>query len=149
MSVVRRNKYNAKKTKGVNAEGQDHWYPSKLEAGVAAELYMEMQAGEIEYFDTQHSIRIVPCDTTGAPIEQCAIVHKVDFRAHLGKDEYRLVEAKGFETREYARIAKLIDYIFIPANPNYTYEVRKNSVGNRRRGARSRYAQRALSRGLQ
>lgn len=121
---VRKQKYNAKKTVGVDAEGNRTWFPSKLEAGVAAELYVLFKAKEILYFDCQYKVEMPVYTSTGEVAY--TINHKVDFRQHNLDGTFTLIEAKGFSTSDWRFRKNLLTEVWLLDHLDYDYEVRKS-----------------------
>lgn len=114
----RHNKYNAKRT-----EFNGKIYDSKHEANVAASLELRKKAGDIKDYDNQYRVDMWCYRRNG---EQAFLVrHKVDFRVHENDGTFTLVEAKGVETTDYIWRRKFLENIWLPDNPDYTYEVIK------------------------
>lgn len=110
------NKYGAKKT-----VYDGYKYDSKFEAAVAEDLTLEKRAGNILDFDRQFRLDIYAYSQCGT--RKMKKSHKVDFRVHNLDGTFTLLEAKGFETREWREIVKWIDNFFLPLNPDYEYVV--------------------------
>lgn len=95
------NKYGAKKTKYRNRT-----YDSKLEANVRARLDLQMNAKEkkdrVTYVQDQYQIEIRLFGKT-------IVKHKVDFLVKYGDGRTELLEAKGFETKDWIIIRRLIE----------------------------------------
>ena len=110
------NKYGAKKTwfKGLK-------FDSKFEASIAQELELRKKAGEIKDYDCQFKIEMWAYNGNGDKAFKKS--HKVDFRVHENDGSYTLLEAKGFETREWKETVKWIDKLWLPLNLDYNYEV--------------------------
>lgn len=113
-----KNKYGAKKT-----EFNGRKFDSKFEASIAEELEIRKQAGEILDYDCQFKIECVPYNVHGDPVLKCKVSHKVDFRIHNLDGSFTLLEAKGLETRDYRMRRKWLENFWLPANPDYEYEV--------------------------
>jgi hypothetical protein len=112
------NKYGAKKT-----EFNGRKYDSKFEAGVAQELDLRLKAGDITEIIPQYKLEMWCYRENGLPAFK--VGHKVDFRVTNKDGSYTLIEAKGQETTDYLWRRKFLEHIFLPANPDYTYEVVK------------------------
>jgi len=98
-------------------------YDSKFEAGVARTLEIRKRAGEIKDFERQFKIECIPYDSTGRPVLECKVSHKVDFRVHELDGSFTLVEAKGFETADYKMRKKCLEKFWIPDHPDHEYQV--------------------------
>lgn len=124
------NKYGAKRT-----EMNGKIYDSKFEAQVAAELEVEKNLGQIKDYDTQYRIEGWVYDENGNPAFPYR--HKVDFRIHNLDGSFTLREAKGVETDDYKWRRKILEKVWLPAHPEYTYEVvyQKSSKRYKRKGA--------------
>lgn len=112
------NKYGAKKTV---FEGRK--YDSKFEAGVAQELYLRQQAGEIVAVEPQYKIEVWCYREDGE--KAFKVTHKVDFRVENNDGSFELIEAKGVETSDYKWRLKFLENIWLPAHPDHTYTVVK------------------------
>jgi hypothetical protein len=112
------NKYGAKKT-----EFNGRKYDSKFEAGVAEELYLRQQAGEIVAVEPQYKIEVWCYRSDGSPAFK--VSHKVDFRIELPDGSFELIEAKGVETPDYIWRRKFLEHIWLPEHPDHTYTVIK------------------------
>lgn len=123
-SSFRSNKYNAKKT-----EFNGKKYDSKFEASVAQDLDLRLKAGDIKAVEPQFKVEIWCYRENG--LQAFKISHKVDFRITNNDDSYTLLEAKGLETTDYRWRRKFLENIFLPDNPDYTYEVvyQRNNKG--------------------
>lgn len=111
-------KYGNKKT-----EYNGYKYDSKFEAGVARDLDIRLQAGEIKGWERQYKIECIPYNIHGDPVLKCKVTHKVDFRVHNLDDSYTLLEAKGIETSDYKMRKKWLEHFWIPAHPDHDYHV--------------------------
>lgn len=111
-----RNKYNAQKT-----EFNGRKYDSKHEAGVAQDLDLRLKAGDIKEVEPQYKVEIWCYRENG--LQAFKVSHKVDFRVTNNDGSYILVEAKGAHTTDYLWRRKFLENIFLPDNPDYTYEV--------------------------
>lgn len=109
----RGSKYGAKK----HVYGE-HVYHSKREAMQAQELDLRKRAKDIKEWERQYPIKL---EVNGYHI--CTT--KVDFLIHHNDGLKELLEVKGFETRDYKLIKKLIEAIFIHEHPNWIYTVVK------------------------
>lgn len=112
------NKYGA-----VRTEFKGKKYDSKYEAGVAAELDMRKQAGDIIDFDTQFKAEMWCYCEDGTPAFK--VSHKVDFRVHHKDGSYELLEAKGVETDDYKWRKKFIENVWLHEHKDYIYTVVK------------------------
>lgn len=112
------NKYGAKKT-----EFNGKRYDSKFEAGIAQELYLRQQAGDIEAVEPQFKVEMWCHRPNGLPAFK--VSHKVDFRVTNNDGSYELIEAKGVETTDYRWRRKFLEHIWLPDHPEYTYTVVK------------------------
>jgi len=117
------NKYGARRTTAKDGVKRD----SKYEAGIADELLLRKQTGDIKDYDSQYKIEVTCYRADGLPA--FTIRHKVDFRVHNLDDSYTLLEAKGVETSDYLWRRKFLEHIFLPENPDYNYEVVKQHSG--------------------
>lgn len=120
------NKYGAKKT-----EFKGRKYDSKYEASVAAELDLRKRAGDIKDFETQYRVEIPVCRSNGSVA--FIVRHKVDFRVWNNDGSYELIEAKGVETTDYKWRRRLLEELWLPEHPDYTYTVLKQNVRSPRR----------------
>jgi hypothetical protein len=98
-------------------------YDSKFEAGVACDLEMMKRAGEIKDFDTQFKIECIPYNCHGEPVLKCKVSHKVDFRQHNLDGTFTLIEAKGFETKDYNTRKKWLEAFWLPEHPDHDYKI--------------------------
>lgn len=114
------NKYGAKRT-----EFNGKIYDSKFEASVAQDLETRKRAGEIKDYDTQFKVEM-PIYTKDGKIVH-VVKHKVDFRVHNNDSSFTLLEAKGVETTDYKWRRTLLEKIWLPEHPEYTYEVIKQN----------------------
>lgn len=94
---------------------------------MARELDLKMRAGEIEHWERQFKIEMVPCDSTGRPIPKLKVVHYVDFRQHNVDGTFTLVEAKGFETAIWRMKRKWLEQLWLPDHPDHDYIVIKSA----------------------
>lgn len=97
-----------------------YWYDSKFEAQCAMELDWRVKAGEITGWERQYHV-----DLKNPATDELIITHKVDFRARLPDGSYELIEAKGFETRDYKLIKKMIEVLWLPSHLDHIYIVYK------------------------
>lgn len=115
----RRNKYNASPQVALDGRRRD----SKLEAGVANELYMMKAAGEILDYDSQYKVELYIYDKDGNIAMRKN--WKVDFRVHLLDGTYKLLEAKGLEGDDYKWKRDILLNVWLKEHPDHVYEVRK------------------------
>lgn len=94
-------------------------YESKFEAQTAMSLDWRKRAGEIKDWEKQYPIEIRSLQG------ELIVRHKVDFRLLLNDDSYELLEVKGFETRDYKLIRRLIETLWLPEHLDYVYTVAK------------------------
>jgi len=93
-------------------------YMSKLEANYAYELDMRLKAKQIKAWDKQHKISF---DVNGKHI--CN--YYVDFIVYHNDDTIELVECKGMETDIWKLKRRLLEVLFLPEHPEYSYTVVK------------------------
>lgn len=91
---------------------------SKLEANYAYELDMRLKAKQIKAWDKQHKISF---DVNGKHI--CN--YYVDFIVYHNDDTIELVECKGMETDIWKLKRRLLEVLFLPEHPEYSYTVVK------------------------
>jgi hypothetical protein len=77
------------------------------------------KAGDIKDWEKQYPIEI------RSPYGELIVRHKVDFRLLLNDESYELLEVKGFETRDYKLIRRLIETMWSPEHLDYIYTVTK------------------------
>lgn len=114
------NKYGAKRT-----EFNGKKYDSKFEAATAQSLELRKKGKDILDYDIQYMLEMWCHREDGSPAFK--VKHKVDFRIHHKDGSFELLEAKGIETDDYKWRRKFIEHIFLPANPDHTYTVVKQS----------------------
>lgn len=114
------NKFGAKRT-----EFNGKKYDSKYEASVAQELELRKKAGDILDYDIQYKVEMWVCDQDGRKVFR--VNHKVDFRVHNKDGSFELLEAKGVETADYKWRRRLLEELWLPAHPDHTYRVVKQS----------------------
>lgn len=119
------NKYGAKRT-----EFNGRKYDSKYEAGVAQELELRLQAGELTEIEPQYKVEMWAYRENGLPAFK--VSHKIDFRVTHKDGSYELIEAKGVETTDYKWRRKFLEEIWLPDHLDHTYTVVKQSGGWRR-----------------
>ena len=112
----RANKFGAKKT-----EYNGRKYDSKFEASVAADLDIRLKAGEIKDWEPQYKVEMWAYNAFGDRVFKKT--HKVDFRVHEHDGSFTLIEAKGFETKDYRDRRKWLEKLWLPENPDHLYEV--------------------------
>lgn len=115
----RASKYNAKRT-----EFNGKLYDSKHEANTAASLELRKRAKDIKDYDTQYRIDMWCHRPDGEPAFM--VRHKVDFRVHENDGSFTLLEAKGMVLDDYKWRRKFLENIWLPMNPDYTYQVIMN-----------------------
>ena len=127
--IFRPNKYNAKRQ---NYNGYN--YDSKFEAEYASELDLLLKAGEIKAWDRQFKVEMIAYDEDGNLAMRKN--HKVDFRVHHHDGTFELIETKGFDTEDYRERRRLLENLWLPKHPDYTYTVvkRGRSYYPRKRG---------------
>lgn len=116
-----RGKYNA-----VRSEYEGSIYDSKYEAQVAMELDWRLKGKQIAGWERQYKIEIRN-PKTGELLR----THKVDFRVKHLDGSYELIEAKGFETRDWKIIRSEIEKLWLPEHPDHTYTVYKQASSRR------------------
>lgn len=107
-------KYNA-----IRCQYNGYWYDSKFEAQTAMGLDWRLKAGEIKGWTRQFPIEI------RSPGGELILRHKVDFRVEHNDDSFELLEAKGFETRDYKITKRLIETLWLPEHLDHVYTVAK------------------------
>lgn len=115
----RMNKYGAKRTIANDGKVRD----SKYEAGVANELLLRKQAGDIKDYDSQFKVDMWIYREDGK--KAFKVSHKIDFRAHNNDGSFELIEAKGVETSDYKWRRRLLEELWLPIHPDHTYRVVK------------------------
>lgn len=108
------------KYRALRTEYNGYFYDSKFEAQTAMSLDWRLRAKEIKAWERQYPIEI-RSPATGELI----VRHKVDFRVHHNDGSYELIEAKGFETRDWKLIRKLIETLWLPEHLDHCYTVAK------------------------
>lgn len=98
-------------------------YDSKFEASVAHDLDLRLKAGDIKDYDKQYRVDIYAYTSDGKAVKLCS--HKVDFRIHHHDGSFELMEAKGFETRDYRQRKKFLEQFWLPEHPDHEYTVVK------------------------
>lgn len=93
-------------------------YHSKLEARYAYELDIRKAAGEIKDWRRQVKISL---DVNGQHITN----YYVDFEILHNDDSLELVEVKGMETDLWRIKRRLLEAVWLPDHPEYTYSVVK------------------------
>lgn len=114
----RQNKYHAERTK---LDG--YTYDSRFEGGYAAQLALREKAKDILKWERQVPISIY----IG---QEFIMKSKVDFLVHHKDGSKELVETKGNETRDYRIFRRLLEVVFLPAHPEYSYTVVKQDTGS-------------------
>lgn len=121
MYTQRWNKYGAKKT-----VFNGRRFDSKLESGVAAELELRKKAGEFVDIDYQFPIKLYCYLPNGD--KAYLFKYICDFRCHYPNDgTFLLVEAKGYATEVYRTKRKLLDLVWLPDHPEYSFEEIRSS----------------------
>lgn len=118
-SYFKKSKFNAVRT---SYDGYN--YPSKLEARQAAELDLQVKAGLIKSWDRQFSVDFDCLQTDGTPTNLGS--HKVDFRVHENDGSFTLIETKGVMTADYMLRRRMLEKLWLPMHPDYTYRVVKS-----------------------
>jgi hypothetical protein len=108
-------KYGAKRT-----EYNGLVYSSKFEARVAQELDLRLAAGEFVRIEPQFRIPLYIYLANGTDVNLCAYV--CDFRCERPDGSYHLVEAKGYKTDIYRIKRKLLELVWLPDHPTYSFE---------------------------
>lgn len=120
-TYFKQNKYGAKRTLAKDGLNRD----SKFEAGVADELFLRKQGGDILDYDSQFKIEAWAYRKDGS--KAFCVKHKVDFRIHHKDGSYELLEAKGVETSDYRWRRKCLEELWLPEHPDHVYTVVKQS----------------------
>lgn len=115
------NKYGAKKTVAKDGLRRD----SKYEAGVADELFLRKQAGDILDYDSQYKLEMWAYRSDGTPAFK--VSHKVDFRVHLKDGSFELLEAKGVQTADWRMRRTFLEKLWLPEHPDHIYTVVQQS----------------------
>lgn len=117
-TFFKKNKYNAVRSKygGYN-------YSSRLEANQAAELDLLLRAKKIKAWDRQFKVEFDCCRLDGTPVNLGS--HKVDFRVHELDGSFSLIETKGMVTADYMIRKRLLEKLWLPEHPEYSYTVVK------------------------
>lgn len=110
-----RTKYGAKRT-----QYNGLTYASRFEAGVAQELDLRMAAGEFVKVEPQFRIPLYIYLADGTSVNIFAYV--CDFRCVKPDGSYLLVEAKGYRTALYRVKRKLLELVWLPDHPGYSFE---------------------------
>lgn len=113
------NKYGAKRTVAKDGLKRD----SKFEAGVADELLIRRDTGDIKGYDSQYKVEMWVYRANGLPAFK--VSHKVDFRIHHNDGSFELLEAKGVETPDYKWRRRLLEEVWLPDHLDHTYTVVK------------------------
>lgn len=116
------NKYGAKKT-----DFNGRKYDSKFEAGVAQELDLRLNAGDIRAVEPQFKVEMWIYREDG--VKAFKVSHKIDFRVTNNDGSYELVEAKGVETQDYKWRRRLLEELWLPLHLDHTYTVVKQRSG--------------------
>lgn len=111
------NKFGAKRTTAKDGLKRD----SKYEAGVADELYLRKQAGDIKDYDSQYKVEMWAYDKNGLPAMKKS--HKVDFRIHHNDGSFELLEAKGAVTSDYRDRVRWLETFWLPEHKDHYYTV--------------------------
>lgn len=110
------NKYGARRT-----EFNGRKYDSRFEAGVAQELYLRQQAGEIVAVEPQYKVEMWCYRADGQ--KAFKVTHKVDFRVEHKDGSFELIEAKGMILPDYKWRLKFLENIWLPEHPDHIYTV--------------------------
>lgn len=113
------NKYGAKRTIAADGLKRD----SKYEASVADELRLRKIGKDIKDYDSQFKVIMPIFNQHGRKVHE--VSHKIDFCIHHNDGSYELLEAKGVETSDYKFRRKLLEKLWLPEHPDYTYTVVK------------------------
>ena len=114
------NRYN--KFGNVKQTYDGYSYMSKAEADYAMELDLRLKAKDIKSWDRQFKVTI---EYDGKTI--CN--YYVDFIIEHNDGSYELVEVKGMETSTYRLKKKLLEVMWLPVHPDYSYTVVKHKSG--------------------
>ncbi len=104
----------------IRTEYNGYFYDSKFEAQTAMGLDWRLKAGEIKAWTRQFPIEISSPHTG-----ELIVRTKVDFRIEHNDGSFELLEAKGFETRDFGLLKKLIEMLWLPEHLDYTYTLAK------------------------
>ena len=95
-------------------------YDSTLEANTAMQLDWRLKAKDIKAWQRQFTIEIRN-PKTGELLRR----HKVDFRIEHNDGSFELLEAKGFETRDWRMLRDEIEVLWLPEHLDHRYTVVK------------------------
>ena len=109
------NKYRARKT-----EYNGVTYDSMFEAAVAARLDSQCEAGVVQSYDRQVTVKVTAFDAQGK--EHLLCTHRVDFLMHMPDGRKILLEAKGVQTPLYKQKLKLLKTFYLPFH-DYEYQI--------------------------
>ncbi len=114
-------KYRSKKT-----EYNGMIYASRFEARVAQQLDLRLNAGEFTKVEAQFRIPLYAYLANGEKTSLFAYI--CDFRCEKPDGSYLLVEAKGYKTDVYSIKKKILERIWLPDHPGYTFEEVRDDV---------------------
>ena len=112
-------KATAGKYSALRTEYNGVFYDSKFEAQTAMSLDWRLRAKEIRGWARQFPIEI------RSPSGELIRRHRVDFRVEHNDGSYELLEVKGFETRDYKILKRLIETLWLPEHLDHIYTVAK------------------------
>ena len=115
MYTTRYSKFGAKKT-----EYKGRKYDSKYEAKVAYELDMRLMAGEFVSVEPQCRIKLYCYLPNGERADLFTYI--CDFKCERPDGSFLLVEAKGYVTDIYRTKRKILDLVWLPDHPEYSFE---------------------------
>lgn len=118
-TYFKQNKYGAKRTVAKDGIKRD----SKFEAGVADDLFLRKESGDILDYDSQYKLEMWAYRKNGE--QAFKVAHKVDFRIHHKDGSFELLEAKGVETADYKMRRKFLEELWLPDHLDHTYTVVK------------------------
>lgn len=109
------NKYHAHST-----QYEGITYHSKKEAAYAQELDLRVRGKDIKNWERQ-----IPIELRAGPDNLKICTYYVDFLIHHKNGDKELVEIKGFETDLWRMKRKLLEALWLPEHPEYSYTVIK------------------------
>ena len=95
-------------------------YMSKYEARIAQELDLELKNGKYVEIKPQFPIKLYVYLPDGKRADLFTYV--CDFRCEKPDGSYHLVEAKGALTEVYKVKKRILDLVWLPDHPDYTFE---------------------------
>jgi hypothetical protein len=107
------NKYGAKK---IEIDG--HVFPSKREAEYYLAYKDMLERGEITWLELQPRFELIPAFTNhdGKKVRPCH--YTADFKLTYPDGRQKIIEVKGFRTRDYVLRRKIFEYKY----PQYEFE---------------------------